>query len=184
MEAWWGHCSLCPFKRGAAVVEVSYHNNIIGNFMVYQDRLETNLCSYFEHPENSEWVSIITVIIFAVKIVNEQKQTYSVTIFFCFFKFPLPSTLLLLPLPYPLLQHPWICMLCQQTSPKHWFANVNMTSYCDVTNSVYPITKTTIRHCSILEIGRGASNQAVAPGITRPLHATDCSISCNFNRTS
>jgi len=29
-----------------------------------------------------------------------------------------------------------------------------------------------IRHCSILEFGRGASNQAVAPGITRPLHAT------------
>jgi len=30
----------------------------------------------------------------------------------------------------------------------------------------------TIRHCTILEFGRGASNQAVAPGITRPLHAT------------
>jgi len=27
-------------------------------------------------------------------------------------------------------------MLCQQTSPKRWFANVNMTSCCDVTNSV------------------------------------------------
>ena len=26
-------------------------------------------------------------------------------------------------------------MLCQQTSPKHCFANVNMTSYFDVTNS-------------------------------------------------
>jgi len=51
---------------------------------------------------------------------------------------------------------------------------VNMTSYCDVTNSVYPVTMTTIglRHCSILEFGRGASNQAVALGITRPLHAT------------
>jgi len=28
------------------VAEVSFHNNIIGNFMVYQDRLETNLYSY------------------------------------------------------------------------------------------------------------------------------------------
>jgi len=46
MEAWWGHCPLCPFKRGAIVVEVSFHNSIIGNFMVYQDRLETNLYSY------------------------------------------------------------------------------------------------------------------------------------------
>jgi len=32
---------------------------------------------------------------------------------------------------------------------------------------------TTIRHCSILEFGRGASNQVVAPGITRPLHAAE-----------
>ena len=64
-----------------------------------------------------------------------------------------------------------ICMVCQQTSPKYWFANVNTTSYRDVTNSVYPVTMTTIRHCSILEFGRGASNQAVALGITRPLHA-------------
>jgi len=39
-----------------------------------------------------------------------------------------------------------------------------MTSYCDVTNSVYPVTMTAIRHCSTLEFGRGASNQAVAPG--------------------
>jgi len=65
-------------------------------------------------------------------------------------------------------------MLCQQTSPEHWFANVNLTSCCGVTNSVYPVTITTIglNHCLILEFDRGASNQAVAPGITRPLHAT------------
>jgi len=29
-----------------------------------------------------------------------------------------------------------VCVLCQQTSPKGWLSNVNMTSYCDVTNSV------------------------------------------------
>jgi len=44
-----------------------------------------------------------------------------------------------------------------------------MISYCDVTNIVYPVTMSTIRYCSILEFGRGASNQAVAPGITTPL---------------
>jgi len=44
-------------------------------------------------------------------------------------------------------------MLCQQTLPKRWFANVNMTSYCDVTTSVYPVTMTTKYHCSILEFG-------------------------------
>jgi len=42
----------------------------------------------------------------------------------------------------------------------------------DVTNSVGPVTKTTIRHCSTLAFGRGSYNQAVAPGITRPLHTT------------
>jgi len=31
---------------------------------------------------------------------------------------------------------------------------------------------TTIRHCLILAFGKGAYKQAVAPGITRPLHAT------------
>ena len=66
-----------------------------------------------------------------------------------------------------------ICMLFQQTSPKRWFANVNMTSYCDVTNSAFSVLMTTIRHCSILKFSRGgAYNHAVAPGITRPLHGT------------
>jgi len=58
---------------------------------------------------------------------------------------------------------------CQQT----WFANVNIMSHCDVTNSVYQVTMSTVHHCSILEFGRGAYNQAFTPGITRPLHATD-----------
>jgi len=40
-----GPLPLLPFQRGAAVAEVFFHNNIIGNFMVYQYRLETNYCS-------------------------------------------------------------------------------------------------------------------------------------------
>ena len=31
----------------------------------------------------------------------------------------------------------WTCILCQQTSPKHWFGNMNMTSNCDITNSAH-----------------------------------------------
>jgi len=46
-------------------------------------------------------------------------------------------------------------MLCQQTWPQHWFANVNMTSYCDIANSLYSETMTTIHPCSIVEFGRG-----------------------------
>jgi len=76
------HCPL-PFKRGATEAEVPFHNSI-GNFMVYQDRLETNLLQLFTHPENSEWFYIISVVIY---------------------DFPLPITLLLRP---PLLRRPCI----------------------------------------------------------------------------
>ena len=65
-----------------------------------------------------------------------------------------------------------VCMLCQLTLTKRWFANGNMTSYYDVTNSAYAVTITTICHCSMLEVGKGAYNQEVALGITRRLHTT------------
>jgi len=52
----------------------AFHNSIIGNFMVYQNRLETNLLQLFRHSENSAWFSIISVSIFEVNIVDEQKQ--------------------------------------------------------------------------------------------------------------
>ena len=50
--------------------------------MVDQGLLETNLLQLFAHPESSEWFSIISVIIFEVKIVTEQKEAQLVTIFF------------------------------------------------------------------------------------------------------
>jgi len=36
-----------------------------------------------------------------------------------------------------------MCILCQQTSPKHWFKKGTMTSNCDVTNSAHQIQMTT-----------------------------------------
>jgi len=39
-----------------------------------------------------------------------------------------------------------ICILCQQTSWKHWFGNMSMTLNCDVTNSPHQIQMTTICH--------------------------------------
>jgi len=66
-----------------------------------------------------------------------------------------------------------IYMLCNQTSPKRWLANMNTTSYCDVTNSVYPVTMTTIRHCSIIEFGRGHTIKKspwASPDLCTPLH--------------
>jgi len=35
-------------------------------------------------------------------------------------------------------------LLCQQTSPKRWYGNMDMTSNCDVTNSAHQIQMTTI----------------------------------------
>jgi len=40
----------------------AFQNRITGNFVV-QDRLETNLLQLFEHPENSEWFSVISAVI-------------------------------------------------------------------------------------------------------------------------
>ena len=51
-------------------------------------------------------------------------------------------------------------------------ANLNMMSYCDVTNSVYPATMTTIRHCSILGFGRGypiKQSPRASPHLCTPL---------------
>jgi len=44
--------------------------------MVDQDRLETNLLQLFVHPEDSEWFSTISVILFEVSIVAEQIKAY------------------------------------------------------------------------------------------------------------
>jgi len=40
----------------------------MGNFMVYQYRIEINLLQLFAHPDNKEGFSIIYVIIFEVNI--------------------------------------------------------------------------------------------------------------------
>jgi len=44
--------------------------------MVYQNWIETNLLQLFAHPENSEWFSTISSIIFKLNIVAKQKQAY------------------------------------------------------------------------------------------------------------
>jgi len=37
-------------------------------------------------------------------------------------------------------------ILCQQTYPKRWLGNTNMTSNCDLTNSAHQMQMTTICH--------------------------------------
>jgi len=38
-----------PFERGVTGEQVPLHNDIISNFMIYQDQLETNLLQLFAH---------------------------------------------------------------------------------------------------------------------------------------
>ena len=64
------------FQKRSTGAEVRFHNSIIDIFMVYQDRIETNLLQLFGHPENSGWFSIIPVVIFEVNIIDGHKQTY------------------------------------------------------------------------------------------------------------
>jgi len=42
--------------------------------MVCQDRPETNLLQLFGHPENSEWFSVIFIIISEVNIVDNKNN--------------------------------------------------------------------------------------------------------------
>jgi len=64
----------CFFKEDATRAEVPFHNSIISDFMVDQDRLERNLLELFVHPENAKWFSITYVITFGVNVASEQKQ--------------------------------------------------------------------------------------------------------------
>jgi len=47
-----GGTAPCSFKRGATVAEMPIPSNIMGNLMVYQDQIKTNLLQPFAHPEN------------------------------------------------------------------------------------------------------------------------------------
>jgi len=48
----------------------------VGNFILYQDRIETNLLQLFAQQENSKWFSIISAVVFEANIVAEWKQKY------------------------------------------------------------------------------------------------------------
>ena len=54
-----------------------FHYSIVGNLMVYRDRIETNLLQLFAQQENPDWFSIISAaIVFEINIAAERKQKY------------------------------------------------------------------------------------------------------------
>ena len=54
----WHSIDPWPFIRRTTGAEVPFHYSIIGHFMVYKDRFETNLVQLFANTENSERFSI------------------------------------------------------------------------------------------------------------------------------
>ena len=108
----WG-CACTPCNNTA------FYNSITGNFMVYPDRLEKKFIAAIGHRENSEWFSISSVIVFEVNIIDEKKQTQLVTTFL-FLIISIALNCFTAPPALAQLRRPWICKLCQQTSPKRW----------------------------------------------------------------
>jgi len=92
-----GHCPF-PFIRGTTGAEMPFHRSVIGNFMVYQDRLETFIAAIRTARNLRVVFYNLSVIIFEVNIVAEHKQALLITIF-CFLKFSLRSSLFTAPLP-------------------------------------------------------------------------------------
>jgi len=67
---------LQPFQKWGSV-GVGALSYIMGNFMVYQYRLETNLLQLFAQPENSEQFSVSSVITFEVTmLLNRNKNIW------------------------------------------------------------------------------------------------------------
>jgi len=95
------------------------------------------------------------------------------------------------------------CILCQQTSPKRWFGNMNMTSNCDVTNSGHqphkwpphatewksPMKIFCVRHCScptvfILLVSSSLCNWTNSLNLlVRNLHCTTMLMAEHQNKT-
>jgi len=63
------------FGKGSNGADVTFHNNFIGNFIVYQDGIETDLLKFLcPHPENSECFSVISFIIIDVKLLLNRNK--------------------------------------------------------------------------------------------------------------
>jgi len=52
-QTFWG----CAFTLTSNTT--AFHHSIVGNFMVYQDRFETNSLQLFGHPENPEYTCCV-----------------------------------------------------------------------------------------------------------------------------
>jgi len=78
-----GHCPL-PFERVRNEAHVPLESNTTGNFVIYQIDLKITDCSY-SRTQNSEGVSITSVIILKVNIVAGHVNAKRMTIIVLFY---------------------------------------------------------------------------------------------------
>ena len=72
-----GAFPLCLFIKGATGETMPFYEDIIGNFMVYQDRTETYLLQLFAHRETSDWFSIILALFLrSTSLLNRNKHNW------------------------------------------------------------------------------------------------------------
>jgi len=147
-QSLWG-CACSPTSNNTA-----FHNCITGNFMVYTRSTWNKFIAAIRAPRKFRMIFYNFCYYFWDRHCWWTETNIIGNDFFIFYKFPFSQLFYFPPCPtaappaLPLPRRPWICTLFQQTSPKRKHGY-------DVINSVYPVTMTTIRHCSMLEFGRG-----------------------------
>ena len=78
--------SLCPLKRGRRCI---VHHSIVGNIMVYQDRVETNFCSYSRNKKiQNGFQSFLLLFWGQFCCWTETKISVTICLFFISFLFP------------------------------------------------------------------------------------------------
>ena len=135
-----GELPLWPFQRaqrGRRCLFITV--SLVISWFIKID-LKQTYCSYLDTQKiQNDFLQFLLLFLRSTLLIKETNIICNV--FFLFLKsFHCPQLHYCSPT-LPLLRRPWICMLCQQTLPKHWSGTVNVKSYCDVTNSVNPVTR-------------------------------------------
>jgi len=84
---WLVQCPPFLSNGGTTRAVVPFYNSIICNFIVYQERFETNLLQLFAHPEKSQRFSTILCLCLRTTLfLNRNKHNWYRLFAFCTFK--------------------------------------------------------------------------------------------------
>jgi len=68
--------SSSSFIRGATGAEVPFYKSMIGNCMVYHDRIESNLLQIFAHPETLGFLQFLLLFLGSTSLLNRNKHSW------------------------------------------------------------------------------------------------------------